>query len=80
MNPPAEPTIDRLDERSKAQERDIGALQQQLARVEHKLDEVITTLSEAKGGWRTLMLIGGAGGVIGALLSKAAPWIASGPG
>lgn len=30
-----------------------------------KLDRVLAQLSEARGGWRTLMLIGGAAGSIG---------------
>jgi len=34
-----------------------------------KLDEVERTLSEAKGGWRVLMIVGGAAGSIGAGLS-----------
>ena len=68
-------SYDRLDERSKAQERDIAALQRQMTRVEGKLDDVIATLSEAKGGWRTLMLIGGAGGLIGAILTRFTPWL-----
>lgn len=31
-----------------------------------KLDQVLLALSEAKGGWRTLMLVGGAASSIGA--------------
>lgn len=31
-----------------------------------KLDAVLAQLSEAKGGWKTLMLVGGAAGSIGA--------------
>lgn len=30
-----------------------------------KLDKVLAQLAEARGGWRTLMLIGGAAGSIG---------------
>ena len=30
-----------------------------------KLDQVLAQLAEARGGWRTLMLIGGAAGTIG---------------
>lgn len=33
-----------------------------------KLDAVLTQLSEAKGGWRTLMLIGGASATMGGLM------------
>lgn len=65
---------DRLDERSKAHERDIDEVRADIARMNAKLDEIIRTLSEAKGGWKTLMWIGGAGGAIGAMLTKAIPW------
>lgn len=34
-----------------------------------KLDDVLTVMSEARGGWRTLMLMGGAAGSIGAGLA-----------
>lgn len=36
-----------------------------------QLVEVKETLSEAKGGWRMLMLVGGAGAAAGAVLTKA---------
>lgn len=42
-----------------------------------KLDKVLAQLAEARGGWRTLMLIGGAAGSMGSavtfLLSHARP-------
>jgi hypothetical protein len=34
-----------------------------------KLDQVLITLSEARGGWKTLMVVGGAASTAGALLS-----------
>lgn len=34
-----------------------------------KLDEVLITLSEARGGWKTLMIVGGAASTAGAALS-----------
>lgn len=34
-----------------------------------KLDAVLTQLSEAKGGWKTLMLVGGAASSMGAGLT-----------
>jgi hypothetical protein len=34
-----------------------------------KLDKVLAQLAEARGGWRTLMLIGGAAGSIGSGLT-----------
>lgn len=38
-----------------------------------KLDQVLAQLAEARGGWRTLMLIGGAAGTLG----SAATWLFS---
>lgn len=38
-----------------------------------KLDRVLNQLAEARGGWRTLMLIGGAAGSIGSGIT----WIIS---
>lgn len=35
-----------------------------------KLDKVLQQLAEARGGWRTLMLIGGAAGTLGAGLQS----------
>lgn len=34
-----------------------------------KLDKVLAQLAEARGGWRTLMLIGGAAGSIGSAIT-----------
>ena len=79
MTPPAQaPSIDRLDERSKAHADKLDDLNKRLEAVEEKLDTIIKTLAEARGGWKTLMWIGGAGGVIGATLTKFAPWLATG--
>ncbi len=35
------------------------------AELDRKLDQVLAQLAEARGGWRTLMLLGGAAGSIG---------------
>ena len=32
-------------------------------------------LAEARGGWRTLLMVGGAAGTAGALLTKAIIWV-----
>lgn len=41
--------------------------------LDRKLDQVLTQLAEARGGWRTLMLIGGAAGSLGSALT----WLVS---
>lgn len=38
-----------------------------------KVEAISETLTEAKGGWRMLMLVGGAAGSVGAFLS----WVAT---
>jgi len=41
------------------------------------LTTIEKTLSEARGGWKVLMMIGGAGGALGAALTQlihSAPW------
>lgn len=54
--------IGRLEERSVATER-------RLESVEDKLDQVLETLQHARGGWRMLMIVGGACAAIGSLVS-----------
>ena len=51
------------------QAKQIDALILQLREVNTKLGQIETTLSEARGGWRTLMLVGGAGASLGGLLT-----------
>ena len=43
------------------------------AELDRKLDQVLSQLAEARGGWRTLMLIGGAAGSLG----SAVTWLVS---
>lgn len=37
------------------------------------------TLQQAKGGWRTLMMVGGAAGAVGAALGKLLPFLSMKP-
>lgn len=39
------------------------------AELDRKVDLVLAQLAEARGGWRTLMLIGGAAGSLGSALT-----------
>lgn len=41
------------------------------ARQTEKIDLILTAMSEAKGGWRTLMMIGGAAGTAGGVITWA---------
>lgn len=76
MAPPANPpSVDRLDERSKAHADKLDALERRCAKIEVKLDSIIETLSEARGGWRMVMLIAGVAGSVGAALAWAGSWL-----
>lgn len=43
----------------------IGAMEARQTQMDGKIDQVLAKLSEAKGGWRVLMLLGGAGAALG---------------
>jgi prefoldin subunit 5 len=56
---------------------DMDKLVQSMAEVNKTLADINTTLSEAKGGWKVLMMFGGAGGVLGAIVTQvihSLPW------
>ena len=50
---------------------EVAAIKLKQSQMDNKLDLVLEKLSEAKGGWRTLMLLGGAGATAGAVV----PWL-----
>jgi hypothetical protein len=50
---------------------DIAELKAGMAGVQLALQTIQATLSEARGGWRTLMLVGGAGTTLGGCLAWA---------
>lgn len=52
--------IARLEERMATMHRDMAAQQAQLASLQEQMAQVLQALSEAKGGWRTLLWLGGA--------------------
>lgn len=51
-------------------EAEIGALQSDMKELKRDVKAILATLSEAKGGWKTLMLVAGVAGAVGALLGK----------
>jgi hypothetical protein len=62
--------------------RDIGrhdaqieTLQADMVQVKNDVHEIKMMLAEAKGGWRTLMAVGGFAAFVGAILAKVADWI-----
>ena len=38
--------------------------------IKTSINQINQTLSEAKGGWKVLMMLGGAGGVLGAAITQ----------
>jgi len=50
-----------------------------LDEVKEDLKAIKECLMQAKGGWKTLMLVAGISSTVGALITKAAPWFMIGP-
>lgn len=63
------------DAQIEALERDMQEMKADLRRVFDKLDQINDTLSEAKGGWKTMMWIAGASAAAGGLIAKFVPYI-----
>lgn len=63
----------RLEGAVAALKTEMNEVKDRQAAIDGKLDQVLTKLSEAKGGWRLLMLLGGAGATLGAGLT----WVLS---
>ena len=65
----------------KTTERELGEHDERLQTLEREMGEmradlklILQELHQAKGGWRTLMLISGAAGAMGALIGKFLPF------
>ena len=59
-----------LHETAGRHEAEIEKLQQQMDQVLFELKEIRTTLAEARGGWRSLLWLGGAvGAFVGLILT-----------
>lgn len=48
---------------------ELDGVKERQAQMDSKLDQVLARLSEAKGGWRALMLLGGAGATLGGFVT-----------
>jgi len=51
---------------------EIETLQKEIAELRHEIKQISKILNEARGGWRTMMLLGGAAGAVGAAFAKLA--------
>lgn len=54
---------------------EIDALKADMEELKRDVKMVLSTLAEARGGWKTLMLVAGVAGAVGALLSKIAGFV-----
>ena len=55
-------------------QKDMNKLISDMEDVKRTLVDIQSTLSEAKGGWRAMMLLGGASSVVGAGLGQVFHW------
>jgi prefoldin subunit 5 len=54
---------------------DMDKLVEDMKQVKACLGEIKATLSEARGGWKTLMIVGGASAAIGGLVANILHWL-----
>lgn len=55
--------------------REVKHLHEDMGRVMQQLTEIQATLSEAKGGWKTLMWVAGFSAAVGGLIVKVISWL-----
>ena len=55
-------------------QRDMDKLVASVAEMQKTLTSINSTLAQAKGGWRVLMLVGGAAGTVGAGIMQVIHW------
>ena len=55
-------------------EEDMDKMLEQMKAMQTTLSAINATLSEAKGGWKVLMLVGGAAGTVGAGIVQVVHW------
>ena len=55
-------------------ETEVEFIRKDLDQIKEDLRLVRDTLTQAKGGWKTLMLVAGLSSTVGAIIAKASPW------
>lgn len=55
-------------------QREVKHLHEDMGRVMEQLSEIQQTLSEARGGWKTLMWVSGLSAALGGLIVKGLSW------
>jgi ribosomal protein S5 len=58
----------------KHMQEDMDKMLETMKSMQNMLTDINVTLSEAKGGWKVLMLVGGAAGTVGAGIVQVAHW------
>jgi phage shock protein A len=58
---------------------EVDHLKNHIEEMRTDLKEIKATLAEARGGWKTLMLVAGVSSTLGAFLVKYSPWFMAGP-
>jgi cation transport ATPase len=51
-------------------QEDMDKMAKDMAEIKVTLNSISNTLAEAKGGWKVLMMFGGAGGLVGAMVAQ----------
>jgi hypothetical protein len=64
----------RLQAEVAAQRRDLDRMATSLDGMTKALTAIQDQLSEARGGWKIMLLVGGASATVGAVIAKAAVW------
>lgn len=67
-----------------AQRRDLDRMARSCESMAESIKAMQSQMAEARGGWRVMLMVGGASATFGAVIAKAAAWWASighaGPG
>ena len=58
----------------KHMQEDMDKMLESMKNMQATLTAINATLSEAKGGWKVLMLVGGASGAVGAVIVQLVHW------
>lgn len=53
---------------------EIGGLKRDVGELKTDVKIILETLNTAKGGWKTLLMVGAAAGAMGAFIAKIAPF------
>ena len=57
----------------------VGHLEKMASGTDKKVDELLAFMNQSKGGWKTIILVAGVAGSVGALLAKVAPFMSGMP-